>query len=151
MRLSPKSIFFGLVAFGLPVAVTIGWTVASPTRPPAQVGAPGGAGALGAAPARDGAGRPNTTVRYATSPTHTPPPPTPLRPESVAVIPPRTTAPAPTAPTAPPSATPSESTDLELTMPPVPTPTDPDEPYDPVESIPTLTPPSSAPDPTTGP
>lgn len=53
-RLSPKFIFVGLVALGLPFAVAVGWTLGTPVNatPPA-VSAPGGSGSLGTAPARE--------------------------------------------------------------------------------------------------
>ncbi|RSM51731.1 hypothetical protein DMB66_41150 [Actinoplanes sp. ATCC 53533] len=52
MRFSPRSIFFSVVALGLPFAVTVGWTVGTPAPAPPPVSAPGGAGGIGAAPAR---------------------------------------------------------------------------------------------------
>jgi len=52
VRFSPRSIFFSVVALGLPFAVTVGWTVGSPAPAPPPVSAPGGAGGIGAAPAK---------------------------------------------------------------------------------------------------
>ena len=49
VRLSPKSLFLGIVAFGLPIAVTTGWTLGGETAPPAAP-APGGEGSIGTAP-----------------------------------------------------------------------------------------------------
>lgn len=69
MQLSPKSIFIGLVAFGLPIAVAVGWTLADP-RQPSAASPGGGTGGIGAAAPEQGAGdgRPVTTVRYSTGP-----------------------------------------------------------------------------------
>lgn len=47
--MSPKSLFLGIVAFGLPIAVTIGWTLGGEPAPPAAP-APGGEGVIGTAP-----------------------------------------------------------------------------------------------------
>ncbi|WP_433298568.1 hypothetical protein ACQP2F_43800 [Actinoplanes sp. CA-030573] len=129
MRLSPKSIFFGLVAFGLPISVAIGWTLATPPRRPASVGAPagvgglgtgGGSGAIGTAPRRDGGGgaggsQPLTEVQYSPRPAIT-----------STAVPPAATAPsaAPTATTVPPVVTVTESSLPPLDEPPVPTPTE---------------------------
>lgn len=107
---------------GLPVAVAVGWILATPTRGPAAVGVPGTGGigaaagndAVGAAPER-GAPRPLATVKF------TPPPSRPA-----AVLPP-VTAPsaAPTATTLPPIGELPPSTTLPtLDQPPVPTPTE---------------------------
>lgn len=54
-RLSPKPIFFAIVALGLPFAVTVGWNLAEPattTTPPPPAAAPAGAGGIGTAPPR---------------------------------------------------------------------------------------------------
>jgi hypothetical protein len=55
VRFSPKSIFVGLLAVGLPVAIAIGWTLGGRAlvTGPAPAAAPGGSGALGTAPAPD--------------------------------------------------------------------------------------------------
>jgi len=123
VRLSPKSIFFGLVVLGLPIAVVIGWTLATPLSPPLEVGAPGGIGGIGAAAGNGSVGvaperakpRPPTTVKFT---------PAPVR---ATTRPPAATAPsaAPTATTAPPAATlPTAATLPVLDQPPVPTPTE---------------------------
>ncbi|MEU4239254.1 hypothetical protein [Actinoplanes sp. NPDC026619] len=103
----------------------IGWTLATPSRPPLEVGAPGGTGGIGAAAGNGGVGtaperaapRPVTTVKF-----------TPQPGRSAAAKPPIATAPsaAPTATTAPPVKLPteSESTLPVLDQPPVPTPTE---------------------------
>ncbi len=49
MRLSPKSLFLGIVAFGLPIAVTAGWTLGGEPAPPVAP-APGGESGIGTAP-----------------------------------------------------------------------------------------------------
>ncbi len=49
VRLSPKSLFLGIVAFGLPIAVTAGWTLGGEPVPPVAP-APGGEGGIGTAP-----------------------------------------------------------------------------------------------------
>ena len=49
MRLSPKHIFLGIVAFGLPIALTTGWALGVPT-PDGGAGTPQGAAGIGAAP-----------------------------------------------------------------------------------------------------
>ncbi|MEV6629872.1 hypothetical protein AB0M54_03855 [Actinoplanes sp. NPDC051470] len=54
MRLSPRSIFVGVIALGLPFALTVGWVLGGhhlTSTPPATAG-PGGSGLLGTAPAR---------------------------------------------------------------------------------------------------
>ena len=118
MRLSPKSLFLGLVSLGLPFAVTVGWLLAGPANPPHHPRAvPKGAGTLGAAPVHAATSEPVTPVDWS------------LR---------RRIPPAPTAttrsaahgatPSAPPSAAgamPSESWPSE---PPVPTATGPADP-----------------------
>jgi hypothetical protein len=122
VRLSPKSIFFGIVALGLPIAVTIGWTLGTPTKAPAStagLGRVGGEGGIGAAPVKPTESRPVTPAGYgATAATPTP--------SAVLSSPVPTTAVAP-----PPSATPgppSLPTESPLPslggLPPVPTPTE---------------------------
>ncbi|WP_433371212.1 hypothetical protein ACQPZX_47005 [Actinoplanes sp. CA-142083] len=114
------------MALGLPVSVAIGWTLATPARKPAHVGAPTGTGGLGAgagsggigtAPRRAGS-QPLTEVQYS---------PRPLSPS--AVVPP--VASAPSAAPSPTTAVPSGSAPVEsasplptLIDPPVPTPTE---------------------------
>jgi hypothetical protein len=136
MRLSPKSIFFGLVAFGLPISIGIGWTLATQPRRPASIGAPAGtggmgAGELGSAPDRP-AHRPDTVVQFSPQPSAPAPP---LLPSS-AVAPvgsaPVASSPVTSAPAPPVSEPPLPS----LTQPPVPTPTEITDP-------PTASPPES--------
>jgi hypothetical protein len=116
VRLTPKSIFIGLIVLGLPFAVALGWTLGSPDarfeQPPAA-GVPGGAGTIGAAPGRGQSGAPIDQVRYAER-----------RPAAQ-------TSTMPSAPSSPPPATTSPSADPLTTLttlppllvPPVPTPT----------------------------
>jgi hypothetical protein len=116
VRLTPKSIFFGLVALGLPFAVTVGWTLAdrTVTAPPA-VAAPAGAGGIGSAPAPDASIEPVTPVHY----DNRPPRATAVRPSVSASVPPAL--PSSSAPGGLPSRTLSPL--APLTDPPVPTPT----------------------------
>lgn len=130
MRLSPKSIFFGLVALGLPVAVTIGWQLATPATRSAAIDAPGGAGGMGVAPARHF--KPATPVVASSA--------APVASATPSVIPslavstpvgPLASGPLTAAPASTPSAPPTEASEdplPPLTMPPVPTPTEPDAP-----------------------
>lgn len=141
MRFSPKSIFVGLVAIGLPIAVTVGWNLATPAKPPSATGASvDGAGGLGTAPERASTSRPDTAVRYPARPA-----PSASSPITAEVSrPPLVTGGAPTAPAAPPSATPSSPAPPVLTLPPVPTPTDPGEPSESTSTSPSPSPSSSA-------
>lgn len=128
MRLSPKSIFFGLVALGLPVAVTIGWQLATPATRSAAVDAPGGAGGIGDAPARPTRAVPAAASSSMPSKSPSVAPSVALSAAAPAFGAP-TTAPVTSAPTATPSAPPTEASRdplPPLTQPPVPTPTDPD-------------------------
>ena len=74
VRLSPKSVFIGLVALGLPISMAIGWTLAPQTRRPAAVDTPArgglGAGGIGAAPGRVARPDPVTAVEYSPQPAH---------------------------------------------------------------------------------
>jgi hypothetical protein len=110
VRLSPKSIFFGIVALGLPFTVTVGWTLGTPAAVPAAVSAPGGSGTIGAAPQR-GVTSPVTAADYAAEP-------------------PRDTAStaASTAPVAVPSSTAAPADTVTVTLSPLPTLTDPPVP-----------------------
>ncbi|MBL7254601.1 hypothetical protein [Paractinoplanes lichenicola] len=115
------------MAFGLPIAVTVGWTLATPVKRPAAVGVPGGEGALGAAPVSTK--REPVAVRYTARPNR---PAVPAA--SVSAPGPITTAPSASAipttapPTLTPSPTPSSTSPTEdlppLNQPPVPTPTE---------------------------
>jgi hypothetical protein len=49
VRLSPKSIFFGIVALGLPIVVTAGWILGA-SEPPSSSPRPGGATGFGTPP-----------------------------------------------------------------------------------------------------
>jgi hypothetical protein len=138
VRLTPKSIFFGLVALGLPFAVTVGWTLAdrAVTAPPA-VAAPAGAGGIGSAPAPAASIEPVTPVDYGGRP-------------------PRGTAVRPSVPASAPAALPSSSAPgglPSLTLSPLPPLTDPPVPTPTTVTSeppsPSATPPASAtPDPT---
>ncbi|MBM2617344.1 hypothetical protein JIG36_17455 [Actinoplanes sp. LDG1-06] len=116
------------MAIGLPIAISIGWNLATPSERPAAVGAPGGSGALGAAPTSTS--REPVAVRYSAQPRR----PTPtvtasgtpsLQPIAPIAAPSLTTT-APTGSPSPttPSATPTDDPFPPLTMPPVPTPTE---------------------------
>ena len=123
MQLSPKSIFLGLVALGLPIAVAVGWTLATPARKPVEVSAPAGTGGIGAggsdgigkAPRRPGLSQPLTEVQLMP------------RPVASATLPPVT---APSGAPVPTSAAPSAVEASEVSLPPVlneppvPTPTE---------------------------
>jgi len=111
------------VALGLPIAVTVGWTLATPARKPVEVSAPAGTGGLGGggsdgigkAPHRPGVSQPLTEVQLVP------------RPAVSAILPPVTApsgAPVPTS--AAPSAVEASTVSLPpvLNEPPVPTPTE---------------------------
>jgi hypothetical protein len=119
VRLSPKSIFFGIVALGLPFAVTVGWTLGTPGVAPPVASAPGGAGGMGAAPVHTVPSQPVTAVEYSSKP------PRPGFSPSAAAA---SAAPAsvpPPASTEPTTGTPASQPPLPaLTLPPVPTPTE---------------------------
>jgi len=143
VRLTPKTIFFGILALGLPFAVTVGWTLATPATSPApRIAAPGGSGSLGtAAPAPRGDGAkagPVAPVDYVA----TPQPSSSAAAVAVAVVP-RAALPAVTATTGLPTLTISPLP--PLTDPPVPTPTGISEPPSPspTESAAPSTDPSS--------
>jgi len=126
VRVSPKTIFFGLVALGLPVSVAVGWTLATPARKPAHVGAPAGTGGLGAGAGSGGIG---TAPRRAGSQPLTEVQFSPRPPAPSAVVPPVATAPSaapsPTAAAASSAAVESSASPLPtLIDPPVPTPTE---------------------------
>ncbi|MEV4635998.1 hypothetical protein AB0J80_01470 [Actinoplanes sp. NPDC049548] len=113
MRLSPKSVFFGIVALGLPFAVAVGWTLGTPNAAPPSVSAPVGEGAFGAAPATATSPASGSLTSW-----------TPRAPEPVSVVEsvaPSSPSVAPTSGV--PSASASGSATPTLTMPPVPTPT----------------------------
>jgi hypothetical protein len=127
VQLSPKSIFVGLVAIGLPIAIAVGWNLAGPVRQPATATLNGGTGGIGAAAPDEGAGNgePLTSVRYSARPAR--PPAT--SPSTIASLP--ASAPVPPASgspssVAPPASGPSSSSAPlpPLDQPPVPTPTE---------------------------
>ncbi len=65
LSLAPKPLFLGIVALGLPFAVTVGWALAEPAAPPPPppVAAPAGAGGIRPAPPRARAA-PRTAIDY---------------------------------------------------------------------------------------
>ncbi|MGA5303449.1 hypothetical protein ACPCHT_26225 [Nucisporomicrobium flavum] len=111
MRLTPRTVFLGLVALGLPFAVSVGWALGSPDEAPPAVSAPGGAGALGSAPVASAV--PESVGDWV-----------PRAPKPVSVVKPvRPSASASAAPSSgTPSAPMSGSAAPSLTEPPVPTP-----------------------------
>jgi hypothetical protein len=130
VRLSPKSIFLGIVALGLPITVTIGWTFGDPPAGP-SVPAPDGAGGIGGAPAQ-GTSVPSAAGGWSTA---SPRPvsvdtPAPVERSTVPLrVRPRITAtdlPIPTLPAPPPQATQaaptSAPTDPPTEGPPTPDP-----------------------------
>ena len=72
MRLSPRSVFFGLVSFGLPIAVTVGWVLGETEEKPVAERAPAGAGAFGTAPEQPHTSKPLTAVEWSTPATTAP-------------------------------------------------------------------------------
>nr|WP_296068332.1 hypothetical protein [uncultured Actinoplanes sp.] len=110
------------MAFGLPFAVTIGWTLAGPARRTAEASLPGGAGGIGAAPERPGTSQPVTNVRYQARPTRAPS----ASPSASAAPSPSVTTSGTVTITTSAAPTPSVSTTPPppLTVPPVPTPTE---------------------------
>ncbi|BCY15189.1 hypothetical protein L3i22_102770 [Actinoplanes sp. L3-i22] len=124
MRLSPKSVFIGLVAIGLPFAVVVGWAMGTPvvrTDSALDSGGAGGSGGLGVAPGRT---RP-ATAGYAGRPADAGP--SPVVVVSSTVITKTVTV----AASAPPATVPTSSPPPILSMPPVPTPTQVTGPPDP--------------------
>ena len=118
MRLSPKSLFFGLLIVGLPFAVVAGWTLGAPTVRSAALGVTGdvdGTGGLGAAPVRKGSTPdpvlPPRAAKAPADPVAAPPTPAGGVTTTVTVV---ASVPAPVATTTSPP---------QLTQPPVPTPT----------------------------
>ncbi len=119
MWFSPRSIFFSVVALGLPFAVTVGWTVGTPAPAPPPVSAPDGAGGIGAAPRKFTAPATSPVLGGSTRP------PKPVAVESSLPGLPGAAVSRGAPSGAPPSAAvPSGSVDPTLTLlPPVPTPT----------------------------
>ena len=131
MRLSPKSIFFGLVALGLPVAVTIGWQLATPATRSAAVEVPGGAGGLGDAPARHARPAPAAASSSSVAPLPSVMPSISVSPVVSTPAGPLVSTHVTSGPTGTATAPPTEASQdplPPLTMPPVPTPTDPTDP-----------------------
>jgi hypothetical protein len=66
VRLSPKSVFVGLIILGLPFAMVLGWRLADHPTTPGALRQPAGAGAFGAAPVttRTATSAPTTRVDY---------------------------------------------------------------------------------------
>jgi hypothetical protein len=116
--LTPKYVFFGIVVLGLPLAVTVGWVLGTPSVAPIVASAPGGAGGMGAAPPRAESPQPGAADGYSSrSRPGSGPSAAPVSVPPVSAAPPAATAPA-TSPTV------TRSSPPELTLPPVPTPTD---------------------------
>jgi hypothetical protein len=130
VRLSPKSVFLGIIAFGLPIALTTGWALGVPSAPQRPV-VPAGAGVIGPAPSvvtsvpvstvpvpRSSSGartmRVRTGATVVVAPTSAPTPSTTGATESATVRPPRPTR------THEPSPVPTR-TDAAGTSPPTPT------------------------------
>ncbi|MEV4349231.1 hypothetical protein AB0J83_32645 [Actinoplanes sp. NPDC049596] len=116
------------MALGLPIAVTVGWSLAAPAKHPAAIGVPGGEGALGSAPKPEQT-TPMTPVRYSPRPGRPAPvtasssvTPAAVPTATVTAVPSATTAAVPTS--APPPVVSSEPELPPLDQPPVPTPTE---------------------------
>jgi hypothetical protein len=133
VRLSPKPVFLGLVALGLPFAVTIGWQFASPPPAPAPISAPPGAGGIGAAPTHAAVAGPVTAVDWSSAA----PKPVTATPAGPGTPPPSVAVPILVQPSA---RTATRPTLPALTLPPVPTPIEITSP----PASPSATPPSSA-------
>lgn len=120
MRLYPKSIFLGIVAVGLPFAVTAGWMLGAPAARQVALPAPAGDGGLGSAPT--GQVRATTTAPVGEITWY----PREQRPvaviESAVTVPASSPAGATAVVTTPASPTPTVTGPV-LTLPPVPTPT----------------------------
>ena len=127
MQLSPKSVFIGLVAFGLPIAVAVGWNLAGPARQSVTGTPHGGTGGIGAAAPAQGAGNGEPVpVRYSAQPHRAPA----TAPSTIVSVPASVTVPSSAA--RPPSATPPAPVPSDsapplpplppLNQPPVPTP-----------------------------
>jgi hypothetical protein len=116
--LSPKSIFFGLVTLGLPFAVTVGWTLATPTPAAPVVSAPGGAGGIGHAPERVAEPASGSDVALPS-----PPATTPVAVESSLAVADRDAVVAPSAAAVSTVVSESPSPAFTPLQPPVPTPT----------------------------
>ncbi|MGK5679475.1 hypothetical protein [Actinoplanes sp. URMC 104] len=132
---------------GLPVAVSVGWNLATPAERPAAVGVPGGEGGLGAAPAGAVTKEPVAAVRFSARPGRPPSSGVPVPTTSGVPAPsssvlPTSPLPAGTTPVVTLSPVPTATSTLSLpplTMPPVPTPTE-------IVPPPSWEPPSSEPE-----
>jgi hypothetical protein len=156
VRLSPKSVFFALVAIGLPFAVVTGWALGAPAGRQTTLGAAdidgsvNGDGGLGSAPggttpARDGSDGYKTRPPRATADPVTSQPVPATGPSTVTAVVTVTRTAVPSSPVQP--------ADPQLTNPPVPTPTQVSSPPDPSATppVPTPTQSPSASDPTLDP
>ncbi|WP_412753211.1 hypothetical protein [Krasilnikovia sp. M28-CT-15] len=85
MRLSPKSIFFGVLVLGLPFALAAGWVLGTPAAQPAPASAPAGSGVLGAAPSRAAAPESVTALEWSPRPVRTAAPTVSRTPRRTAV------------------------------------------------------------------
>jgi hypothetical protein len=122
--LSPKSVFIGVVAIGLPFAVVVGWAMGTPvvrTDSALSAGGAGGSDGLGLAPGRTRPG----TAGYAGRPADAGPSPVVVVSSTVITKTVTVTASAP-----PPTASASSPPPI-VNMPPVPTPTQVTGPPDP--------------------
>jgi hypothetical protein len=116
VRLSPKSVFLGLIVLGLPFAMALGWRLADHPSTVAALRAPAGSGAFGAAPVQTRTARSAPIARADAWPAEQAPDPTGAAP---------TPEPHRTATIPPPAATETTgATGPPLGLPPVPTPTD---------------------------
>ncbi|WP_412737698.1 hypothetical protein [Krasilnikovia sp. MM14-A1259] len=71
MRLSPKSIFIGVVLVGLPFAVAAGWALGPSPAGPVPASAPAGNGVIGTAPSRIATPESVTAVEWPERPSRT--------------------------------------------------------------------------------
>jgi hypothetical protein len=117
VRLSPKFVFSGIVALGLPFAVTMGWLLGTPAQNLPAASAPGGAGGIGAAPEQVVTSQPVTPARYSSQPPRPGTAPSSLPTTAMSTAPLITASPSA-------SGYPSSSSPPMLNMPPVPTPTE---------------------------
>jgi hypothetical protein len=140
VRLSPKSVFIGVLAVGLPFAVVVGWALGIPKEravATAESGGAGGSDAFGVAPLHtrqptDGySGRPARPADGA---------PAPVVVVSSTVVTKTITVPA----SAPPVTVASSSPPPILSMPPVPTPTQITGPPEPIPTPSESVPPSAS-------
>ncbi|BCJ43147.1 hypothetical protein GCM10010168_01110 [Actinoplanes ianthinogenes] len=142
MFLSPKSVFIGVIAIGLPFAVVVGWALGTPKARPvatAETGGTGGSDALGVAPPRA-----KQTDGHPARPADTAPT-SPVVVVASTVVTKTVTVPA----SAPPVTAATSSPPPDLSMPPVPTPTQITGPPEPTPTPSESAPPSTGVTPTT--